>query len=92
MNEVVAHLRTALTLTTAAFNGGEDAEEEEGDAADLLAELEQICAPSPAQHGELSDDAVIARVLSDPRLAAKTTKALRSRKLAVEPAEQAPVR
>ncbi len=93
MNEVVTHLRTALQLTTAQFNADEDDDEDdEGTATDRLAELEQICAPLPAQHTQISDDAVIARILSDPRLAAKTTKALRSRKPAAEPAGQAPAR
>ncbi|MFJ6384709.1 hypothetical protein ACIQI7_32465 [Kitasatospora sp. NPDC092039] len=92
MSEVVTHLRTASTLLKASFNGAEDGEEDEGDEVDLLAELEQICEPLPAQQGEMSDEAVIARVLSDPRLAAKTAKALRSRKLAAGPAEQTSVR
>ncbi|OKI25146.1 hypothetical protein A6A07_31645 [Streptomyces sp. CB03911] len=78
MSEVVVHLRTASTLVAAAYNDGED--EEEGaytEAAALLDELDVICAPLPTQPGVMSDEAIIARVLFDPRLAAKTTKALR---------------
>ncbi|MET9182882.1 hypothetical protein ABZX88_32415 [Kitasatospora aureofaciens] len=85
MAEVVAHLRTGFALLEAA-HGDEDAEEESTGTEALLDELEQICAPLPSQHGEMSDEAVIARVLNDPRLAAKTAKALRLRRQGAAPA------
>ncbi|MEU4302900.1 hypothetical protein [Kitasatospora aureofaciens] len=78
MAEVVAHLRTGLALLESA-HGDEEAEEESGGPG-ALDELEQICAPLPCLHGEMSDEAVIARVLNSPRLAAKTTMALRLQK------------
>lgn len=46
--------------------------------------------PLPSQHGEMSDEAVIARVLDDPRLAAKTAKALRLRRQQAARADQPP--
>ncbi|MFI9329252.1 hypothetical protein ACIGZJ_17110 [Kitasatospora sp. NPDC052868] len=95
MAGVVAHLRIAVGLVEGVY-GEEDVEEEStgigADIAALLDELEQICAPLPSQHGEMSDEAVIARVLDDPRLAAKTAKALRLRRQQGAPAAPPPVR
>ncbi|MFJ8443373.1 hypothetical protein [Kitasatospora griseola] len=72
MAQVVAHLRAAFdALTTAPSDTGE-AEDEDGNVDTALCELAQICAPVPAQQAGLTDEALIARVLADPKLAART--------------------
>ncbi|GLW58131.1 hypothetical protein [Kitasatospora phosalacinea] len=80
MAEVVAHLRTAHDVLTAVMDEDED---ETACLNGMLAELESTCAPLPVPQVDLvdlSDEDVIARVLADPRLAARTGRALRQQR------------
>ncbi|MFJ1796847.1 hypothetical protein [Kitasatospora griseola] len=81
MAEAVTHLRTAYDVLAAWVDDDDD--EDEDQAATLgrmMAELESICAPLPVPQVDLSDEDVIARVLADPRLAARTGRALRQQR------------
>ncbi|GGR08922.1 hypothetical protein [Kitasatospora griseola] len=83
MAEVVVHLRTAFDVLTETAAGDEEEDEyEAGTIGGPLDELAQICAPLPVPQTDLSDEDVIALVLADPRLAARTAKALRRQKQA----------
>ncbi|MGW4805826.1 hypothetical protein [Kitasatospora sp. NPDC004272] len=82
MAEVAVHLRTAYDALTAAIGDQDENDYEYAASARTLAELESICAPLPVQQVDLADEDVIARVLADPRLAARTSRALRQQRQA----------
>ncbi|MFD8600428.1 hypothetical protein ACFV1L_36065 [Kitasatospora sp. NPDC059646] len=80
MAQVVAHLRAAFDALTTASSSTDHDELTDGNVDTVLSELAQICAPVPAQQAGLTDEALIARVLADPKLAARTAAALRQQK------------